>query len=148
MAAHQPLTATAPPPGHHALIACRTAPLLDSAVPALRGFARTAASGWGLPAGGDGIGLALVVGELVANAVRHSGGATVRLLLRATPWEVTVDVADDGRWRPPSACLPSGGPGPGTAGGSGLSIVEALATDVTVRRTRHGTQVLAVLPRA
>ncbi|MFI5527098.1 ATP-binding protein [Kitasatospora sp. NPDC051853] len=113
---------------------------LDSAVPALRAFARTEAARWGLTGVLDG--LALVVSELVGNSVRHSGSSDVRLLLRAGAHALTVEVADTGQWRRPADRR-----GGLARGGRGLQLVEAFSSSVTVHTGRWGTRVIAVLPR-
>ncbi|WP_345700544.1 ATP-binding protein [Kitasatospora terrestris] len=110
------------------------------AVSGFRNFARDTAARWMISP--DDTGLALVVSELVGNAVRHSGSADVSLLLSATVTTLTVEVRDSGRWRRPSAPVTDGL----ACGGRGLDIVEACATRTTVHRTLAGTRVIAVLP--
>ncbi|MFE1904011.1 ATP-binding protein [Streptomyces gardneri] len=113
-----------------------------ASVPALRRFARGVAASWGLPAGIDDA-LRLVVSELVGNAVRHSGGPDVALLLSADLSTLSVEVKDNGRWRP----------GPGrprhegeiACGGRGLDLVEAYARRCTVHTKSGGTHVIAEL---
>ncbi len=79
-----------------------------------------------------------VVAESLTNAVKHSGGAAVRVTLWAEPEELGIVVADDGL-------------GGADAGGSGLTglrqRVEALDGWVQVASpTGEGTTVRAVLP--
>ncbi|MFG2824496.1 ATP-binding protein [Kitasatospora sp. NPDC048365] len=115
------------------------------AVCGLRSFARRTAARWGVAA--DDTGLALVVSELVGNAVRHSGSADVSVLLSASASTLTVEVRDSGRWRP-SQARPAAEDDDLACGGRGLRIVEACATRVTVHRTLAGTRVIADLPLA
>jgi anti-sigma regulatory factor (Ser/Thr protein kinase) len=86
----------------------------------------------------------LVVGELVANAVRHG----------APPFGVCVDWHDD----PPMLCVVDRGPGmrpvypapdPDSESGRGLLLVRALAGEVVVDSANvdhDGTRVIVALP--
>jgi len=86
----------------------------------------------------------LVVGELVANAVRHG----------APPFGVCIDWHDD----PPMLCVVDRGPGmrpvypapgPTSERGRGLLLVRALAGEVVVDSAsadRDGTRVVVALP--
>ena len=86
----------------------------------------------------------LVVGELVANAVRHG----------APPFGICIDWHDD----PPILCVVDRGPGmrpvypapdPESEHGRGLLLVRALAGDVVVDAAdseRTGTRVVVALP--
>jgi anti-sigma regulatory factor (Ser/Thr protein kinase) len=65
---------------------------------------------------------ALMVSELVTNAVQHGLGA-ITLRIEVEPDAVRVEVADDGN----AAVAPS--PAPGAHGGWGLRIVDQLADD-------------------
>ncbi|MFF0483221.1 ATP-binding protein [Streptomyces sp. NPDC004435] len=112
----------------------------DVSVPELRRFARTTVARWGvLQDDGD---LALVVTELVTNAVRHSNGSAVHLLLSATCSTLTVEVRDNGRWRDRVHPEETGGP---ACGGRGLQLVEASATLVVVQPGLNGTRVIVKL---
>lgn len=113
-----------------------------ASVPALRWFARGVAARWGLPPGIEGD-LALVVSELVGNAVRHSGGPDVALLLSADVSTLAVEVRDNGRWRPRLG-RPRDEDDP-ACGGRGLDIVDAYATRCTVHALPGGTHVIAEL---
>ncbi|MFJ9824857.1 ATP-binding protein [Streptomyces sp. NPDC101160] len=139
-----PITLHLPP--EPALAGRRTAGCVTVAtaasVPALRWFARGVAAHWGLPNGIDGA-LALVVSELVGNAVRHSGGPDVALLLSADVSTLAVEVRDNGRWRPRLG-RPRHEDEPAT-GGRGLDLVDAYATRCTVHALPGGTHVVAEL---
>ncbi|MFC8722168.1 ATP-binding protein, partial [Kitasatospora sp. NPDC057198] len=126
---------------HHAprLVACCVMEAVGTAAPALRAFARAVAARWDLAL--DDYALALVVSELVGNAVRHSGSPDVRLLLSADARVLTVTVSDSGRWRPGAV----GGEGL-ACGGRGIQLVRAHALRFSVRSTFAGTQVRADLP--
>ncbi|MFE0647007.1 ATP-binding protein [Streptomyces sp. NPDC059534] len=120
---------------------CLTAATAAS-VPALRRFARGVAAHWGLPTGVDDA-LRLVVSELVGNAVRHSGGPDVALLLSADLSTLAVEVKDNGHWR-----SRPGRPryeGELVCGGRGLEIVQAYALRCTVHVRPGGTHVIAEL---
>ncbi|WP_431782109.1 ATP-binding protein [Streptomyces chumphonensis] len=128
-----------------------TLPVTPAAAPALRHFATTSARGWGL---GDDVrdALALVVTELVANVVLHSGSAdvTLRLHLLPTQRSVRVEVRDAGHWHPRPARPDPAAPLDADEGcaerGRGLAIVEACALRTAVRLTPDGTTVRADLP--
>ncbi|WP_369148507.1 ATP-binding protein [Streptomyces sp. R44] len=109
------------------------------AVPALRHFARDTARRWNLDGRADEA-LAVVVTELVANVVRHSGSPDVAVLLTAGDRTVTVQVHDRGRWR---TRLP--GDGVEACCGRGMDLVGAYTTDCAVVRTAGGTRVAATL---
>lgn len=118
-------------------------PAATESVPALRHFARGTARRWELPEAVDEA-LSLVVTELVANVVRHSGSPDVALLLAVDQVAMTVQVKDTGRWRPRIA--PTGASEGGEAcGGRGLQLVEAYAPGCAVWRTAGGTRVVAEL---
>ncbi|MFF6773037.1 ATP-binding protein [Streptomyces sp. NPDC012637] len=112
------------------------------AVPSLRRFARDTARRWNLDDRADEA-LGVVVTELVANVVRHSGSPDVAVLLTATDRTVTVQVHDRGRWRPRRSRLP--GDGADACCGRGLDLVRAYAADCAVVRTAHGTRVAVTL---
>jgi len=133
-----PATATL---GRRRTSAC-TMPAVPASVPALRRFARTSARLWDVS---EDVGepLALVVTELVTNAVRHSGGPDVTLLLTVDTDTLTVHVMDNGRWRTRSAVR---GSDPylvddPACGGRGLRLVEEYADRCALWRTACGTRV-------
>ncbi|MGW7486522.1 ATP-binding protein [Streptomyces sp. NPDC054786] len=85
----------------------------------------------------------LVVSELVTNAVRHAGGETCTLRMRAVPESVVVAVGDSSpvlpRPRTPDVT--------GEGGGFGWSMVCRIATAVKIRREPAGKTVTAIIPR-
>ncbi|WNV85549.1 ATP-binding protein [Umezawaea sp. Da 62-37] len=103
-----------------------------------RAFLRDTCSRWNLERVADDA--ALVVSELVENAVKHTGSApSLRLELR--PGQFAIAVYDDGPKLPELRR--------GTSGGRGMTVVEALskAWGVSVS-ARGGKVVWAVLPLA
>ncbi|WP_051969242.1 ATP-binding protein [Kitasatospora azatica] len=107
-------------------------------VPILRRLTRQTSRRWNLP-GAVEQALAVIVTELVTNAVRHSGNPVVTLLLTVDDRAVTVRVTDRGRRRRLGSRR-AGVAGSGRArGGRGLQLVEAYASKLTVLRTRAGT---------
>ncbi|GAB1688301.1 ATP-binding protein [Krasilnikovia sp. M28-CT-15] len=80
---------------------------------------------------------AIVVSELVTNAVRHGGGA-VALAVEAHDERVVLCVADG------SSVVPRHRE-PGGDGGRGLAVIEALAARWDVRDHQGGKQVLVQL---
>jgi anti-sigma regulatory factor (Ser/Thr protein kinase) len=84
---------------------------------------------------------ALVVSELVTNALRHGEGPTVlRVALTATVVQLSVTDSGDGVPR----MLP---PEPGRVGGLGLVVVERLTTEWGVASFPGGKTVWALLGR-
>ncbi|BCJ46374.1 hypothetical protein GCM10010168_60130 [Actinoplanes ianthinogenes] len=81
---------------------------------------------------------AVVVSELVTNAVRHGGGC-LALAVEAHEGRVVVSVADG------SAVVPRRRD-PDDEGGRGLALIEALADRWTVRNHEGGKQVRVLLP--
>ncbi|KQV15966.1 ATP-binding protein [Kitasatospora sp. Root107] len=139
--------------GHRRTSAC-TMPAVPTSVPALRHFARASARRWDVSV--DIVeALALVVTELVTNAVRHSGGPDVTLLLTVDTGTLTVHVMDNGRWRTRPATR-GGDPylvDDPACGGRGLQLVEEYADNCALWRTVGGTRVevelsLAQVPAA
>lgn len=90
------------------------------------------------PIGDD---LALVVSELVTNAVRHAA-PPVRLELQADAHRVTVAVADGSPGRPVSRVADDD-----AEGGRGLRLVDLLAAETGVRPSPPGKTVWAALHR-
>ncbi|MFD4570779.1 ATP-binding protein [Streptomyces sp. NPDC058417] len=101
----------------------RTLPREPASVCAARRLVRGALVGWGLEElADDG---ALIVSELVANAVLHARRDSVRVSVdRSAARRVRVAVVDFSP-RPPVAT----DPGPWDEGGRGLTLVAALAVD-------------------
>ena len=101
-----------------------------------RTAARTAVSGWGLPAEvSDNV--TLVVSELVTNAVLHTGSSPT-LRLRTSAGAVYVEVADDDSRQPRMR-----DPEDDEDGGRGLHLIEALSRRWNVRTTPAGKVVWA-----
>jgi anti-sigma regulatory factor (Ser/Thr protein kinase) len=85
--------------------------------------------------------LALIVSELVTNAVRHAG-PPVRLELQAGDERVTVAVADGSPGRPvPRQAADD------AEGGRGLPMIDLLAAETGVRPNPPGKTVWAALTR-
>lgn len=82
----------------------------------------------------------LVVSELIANAVRHAGGATDFQLRRAGN-HVVVTVSDASPY-PPLEEAPTGSP----CRGLGWPLVRRLASAVRVDTHAHGKTIRAVVP--
>lgn len=85
--------------------------------------------------------LALIVSEMVTNAVRH-GAPPVRVQVAADEHTVTVAVRDGD----PSEPVPER-PSPEAEGGRGLLLIDLLATDHGVRPDPPGKAVWAALRR-
>jgi anti-sigma regulatory factor (Ser/Thr protein kinase) len=96
-----------------------------------RDAARTAMGRWGLSQDTADT-VALVVSELVTNAVLHTGSAPT-LRMRASEGTVNVEVSDDDS-RPPRMRDPDDD----EDGGRGLHLIEALSRRWGVRTTRTG----------
>ncbi|MFJ6666120.1 ATP-binding protein [Streptomyces sp. NPDC091383] len=110
----------------------------ESAVTARR-LVRTACAAWGLPGTAeDG---ALIVSELVANAVRHARRESIRVMVeRIAPDTVRVAVADFSHALP-ELCTPKDD----DEGGRGLALVAELAADWGTHERRWGKVVWAEL---
>ncbi|GAA0460705.1 hypothetical protein Aca07nite_27100 [Actinoplanes capillaceus] len=90
-------------------------------------------AGWGLHDGDWLDACAVVVSELVSNAVRHGGGC-VELSIEAHGGRVTVAVAD-GSSVVPRRRDPDG------VGGRGIALIEALSAGWTVENHHGGKRV-------
>ncbi|MCX2183892.1 ATP-binding protein [Streptomyces sp. SKN60] len=112
------------------------------AVPLLRRFVRETAGPWEL---GDEVdeALGVIVTELVANVVRHSGSPDVAVLLTTTGRTATLQVQDTGRWRARRPRL--AGDDDAACCGRGLQLVRAYAEDCAIVRTARGTRVAVTL---
>ena len=120
---------------------------LPTAVACARGHARSVALEWGLPDLADT--LALLVSELMTNAVRASAGLAaseppvVRLWLVCDQASVVIHVWD------PSTQMPARrDAGPDAEGGRGLLVVDALGTDWGAYRTDDGKVVWVMISLA
>ncbi|WP_435238216.1 ATP-binding protein [Streptomyces sp. YPW6] len=114
------VSATARPTGHPGY--SETLPREAASAETARRLVRTALAAWGLePVAEDG---ALVVTELVANAVNHTRGRCIRVIVARTDGDlVRLGVVDK------SCTLPAlQHPTDTELGGRGLTLVDALAT--------------------
>ncbi|MDT0410386.1 MULTISPECIES: ATP-binding protein [Streptomyces] len=101
----------------------RTLPRLEESAAAARRLTEHALSAWGLDALVPDA--SLVITELVANAVRHTRGESLRVVLRRNEHDgVEISVADGSCERPVR-----GQPEVEAVGGRGLQLVEAFAAD-------------------
>lgn len=107
-------------------------PAVPSAVAAARAIVDDVINGLSLPVRDDA---ALLVSELMSNAVRH-GGATAILTVTLGEGYVTVELHDDGAGRPQ---MPSGAMDPSVASGRGLRILERVAAQWGVQDDREGS---------
>lgn len=134
-------------PALASLIWWRRFPSVPRIVPAARHAAAHALTHWGV-AGSEVEDAALVVSELVTNAVRHGRvpGRLVELrLVYDLEKSVTVEVSDTGDGRPsPDAAPPAAVPASAESG-RGLPLVAALAAEWGVRDRVVGKTVWARL---
>ncbi|MGW5425181.1 ATP-binding protein [Streptomyces sp. NPDC003943] len=112
------------------------------AVPPLRRFVQETARRWELGDEADEA-LGVVVTELAANVVRHSGSRDVAVLLATTGRSLTLQVQDTGTWRRRRPRLP--GDDATACCGRGLQLVRAYALDCAIVRTARGTRVTVTL---
>jgi anti-sigma regulatory factor (Ser/Thr protein kinase) len=111
---------------------------LDRGAPAAARRAVTAVlAGWGFKDADWLDAAAVVVSELVTNAVRHGGGC-VALALESHDRRVVVSVADG------SSVVPRRRD-PDDEGGRGIALIEALSDGWTVENHRGGKRVLVRL---
>jgi anti-sigma regulatory factor (Ser/Thr protein kinase) len=68
--------------------------------------------------------VALLVSELVANAVKHAAAELVKIRFQIIPEQVRVEVADEGLGFSPGPVTPH----PGAVGGWGLHLVDELSS--------------------
>ena len=106
-------------------------PAVPAAVAAARGIVDEAATGLPSALRDDA---ALLVSELMSNAVRH-GGATATLTVTVVGGYLTVEVHDDGPGRP---AMPSGPLDPSVASGRGLRILDRIAAEWGVENDEDG----------
>jgi anti-sigma regulatory factor (Ser/Thr protein kinase) len=88
---------------------------------------------------------ALVLSELLSNAIRHATplpGRTIRVAWALSDGSLSVSVSDGGSHKRPHA----GHPTPSSLGGRGLAIVEHLASNWGIRAGDGEITVWAVLP--
>jgi anti-anti-sigma factor len=111
------------------------------ATPANLAAARAAIREWLTAAriGADGVqDVVLATGEALANAVEHGspgdGSASLRVAMSQGPDRtVRIEIADEGRWRPPAS-------EPGLRG-QGIRIMRAVMDEVDIERGEGGTTV-------
>ncbi|WP_328469637.1 ATP-binding protein [Actinoplanes sp. NBC_00393] len=120
-----------------ALTAYLDVPLSREAPATARRAVTAVLAGWGFRDEDWLDSAAVVVSELVTNAVRHGGGC-VALHVEAHDERVTVSVAD-GSSVVPRRRDPDG------VGGRGIALIEALSTGWTVQNHEGGKRVRVVL---
>jgi anti-sigma regulatory factor (Ser/Thr protein kinase) len=103
-----------------------------------RGHVRAAIDAWGVPV--DPYVAALLTSELVANAIRHEAGETVKLFVTCSCGHLRVYVHDTSRSWP----VPLDAPVDAEAG-RGLMLVASLSTDWGYYRTPAGKAVYFTL---
>ncbi|MFJ6886419.1 ATP-binding protein [Streptomyces sp. M54] len=118
-------------------------PAAPETAPVLRRLLRHAISRWEVD-GGTGEAVALVVTELAANAIRHSGSTDVAVLLARHQNRIVIQVKDTGRWLPRPPCTEADSEE--ACGGRGLQLVRAYTTRCTVTSGPSGTLVVAEMP--
>lgn len=92
--------------------------------------------------------LAIIVEELVSNALRHGGKSQdLALLLAISPDQggVRLQLEDNGPAFNPLIVPPIQGPDPNNGGGIGLAIVQAWGEDPDYARTENGNALTLVL---
>ncbi|MFE7813963.1 ATP-binding protein [Streptomyces sp. NPDC057433] len=109
---------------------------------AARRHVRDTVQPWGLPAGAVDD-LELITGELVANALEHTGGDTITVTCGLTAEAAAVGVTDEGE---SGAAVVPGAPGGEQEHGRGLLITDALAARWGSLRTGEGLTVWAEVP--
>ncbi|WP_446044968.1 ATP-binding protein [Streptomyces olivaceus] len=110
---------------------------------AARHYVRDTCRSWGLSTG-TADDLVAITGELVANALEHTGSPAVVVTCVLTAGVVTVGVTDDGKGGgEPVVSASAGVSGTECEGGRGLLITEALATRWGTGRTGGGLTVWA-----
>jgi anti-sigma regulatory factor (Ser/Thr protein kinase) len=127
------------------VVSCQ--PDLGLAAKAAREFSERTLRGWGVPALADDA--AVIVSELVSNAIRHGVGGPngnaydrIELILWRRPGQIICAVTDPGTGTPAPAS-----PGPLAEQGRGLHVVEALsATWGWTRLGDHRKAVWAAIP--
>ena len=105
------------------------------------------ASAAGLDARG-GARLAVVVEELVSNAIRHGaadGAIAIDLTLTAGEGEIAVVLQDDGIAFDPTEQRAFTGPNPETGGGVGLALVRAWANSIGYTRANGRNRIELLL---
>ncbi|WP_432109635.1 ATP-binding protein [Streptomyces sp. AA1529] len=133
-------TTTSRPTGHPGY--SETLPREPESAAIARRLVRAACTAWALEAVADDA--ALVVSELVANAVQHARRESIRVVVERTGLRtVRVAVADFSRARPVARAV-----GEGDEDGRGLALVEELAVGWGADERRWGKVVWAELQAA
>ncbi|MEU6244069.1 ATP-binding protein [Streptomyces sp. NPDC047024] len=131
------VTTTSRPTGHPGY--SETLPREPESAATARRLVRAACAAWGLRLAAENG--ALVVSELVANAVRHARRDSIRVVVeRVAPGTVRVAVADFSRVLP-EPCTPKDD----EEGGRGVALVAALASNWGTDERRWGKVVWAEL---
>ncbi|MFI8912738.1 ATP-binding protein [Streptomyces sp. NPDC053513] len=112
-----------------------------SSVPVLRRLACRVIQQWRLPESVEEA-VGLIVTELAANAVRHSGSEDVALHIVGMGDRLLLHVQDSGRWQSPEV---SGPADDDACSGRGLDLVTAFSAHCEIHRTAEGTRVTAEL---
>lgn len=118
-----------------------------ASAPTARRYVRDTARSWKLPSG-PAEDLEIIAGELVANALEHSGSRRISVACALQRTLVTVGVTDTGMGPTP---FPASMPSAESEHGRGLLITDTLATRWGTHRTSSGLTVWAEIatgPRA
>lgn len=140
----RPRPSPAARPGPARLRAMCVARAVAESVPELRRFARRTARQWAAPEDVSDT-LALVVSELVTNAVLHSGSKDVTTWIVFDGDAVTVEVGDSGHWLVRDADRRAA-EDEDAAFGRGLALVRACTDWFAIHPSPAGTSVIARLP--
>ncbi|WP_240136279.1 ATP-binding protein [Streptomyces sp. MUM 178J] len=135
-----PSSSLAPPGGSSGLAQCAM-PATPESARVLRHFAGAVARRWRL-AEHFHEALAVIVSELVANVVLHSGSTWVAVAIKVRGDTLTAEVRDGGRWKHRTSRRRE--PLDADADcGHGLRLVDAFASRTTTRRLEMGSVVVA-----
>lgn len=90
----------------------------------------------------------LLITELVTNAIEHGDPGTVAVAIERDEDEVIVAVTSPSSSKKPEIEIPSAPADPGTLGGRGLLIAQALSTKFYIDYRRDVVEVTAHIPIA